>query len=86
MASLHVFSARRLIDASDHRQALRHFFQAFREKPSVVLRFWYKVIQALGGVLGLESLFLLYRRWRRKFQHRSARIIVGETGAELVED
>jgi glycosyltransferase involved in cell wall biosynthesis len=84
-ASLHVFSARRLIDASDHQQALQHFFQAFKEKPAVVLKFWYKVIQALGGALGLESLFLVYRSWRRKFQHRSARIIVGEAGAKLVD-
>jgi len=84
-ASLHAFAARRLIDAGDHRQAVRRWVQAFKKNPLVVIRYWYKAVQAIASALGLESVFLFYRRWRRKIQHHDARIIVGEKGAELVD-
>ena len=86
LASLHAFAARRLIDAGEHRQALRRLSQAFMQKPGIVIRYWYKLIQALGGALGLEALFLFYRRTRRKIQHQTTRVIVGEKGAVLVKE
>jgi hypothetical protein len=45
---------------------------------------WYKLVQALGGALGLNRLFLLYRSSRRKFQHRARRMEVGAEGVHWV--
>lgn len=84
-AGLHVFSARRLIDARQPRQALRHFWQGFRLSARVVGRVWYKVIQALGGVLGVGGLFLAYRDLRRRLQHTSNRLLVDETGVHWAD-
>jgi glycosyltransferase involved in cell wall biosynthesis len=80
-ADLHVFSARRLIDARQPRQALAHFWQGFRLSPARVRRVWYKVVQALGGALGLGGLFLAARSLRRRLRNRSAALVVTETGA-----
>ncbi len=79
-AGLHIFSARRLIDARQPRPALGHFWKAFRLAPRRVLRVWYKVVQALGGSIGLGDLFLAYRSSRRRLQHHSARLRVDERG------
>ncbi len=79
-AGLHIFSARRLIDSRQPRPALGHFWKAFRLAPRRVLRVWYKVIQALGGAIGLGNLFLVYRSSRRRLQHHSARLRVDERG------
>lgn len=79
-AGLHIFSARRLIDAGQLNKALGHFKQAWRIEPRTVLAIWYKWVQALGGALGLDGLFLWYRKTRRKLTHRGKRLIVGENG------
>ena len=79
-AGLHVFSARRLIDSSRPKQALGHFVQAWQIDPKSVLRVWYKVVQALGGVLGLGGLFRLYRNLRRKIFHQKQRLVVSQNG------
>ena len=79
-AGLHVFHGRRLIDAKQPRQAVNQFWQAFRLHPQTVLPVWFKVVQALGGAIGLGELFLAYRRLRRRFQNRPQRIMVDETG------
>jgi glycosyltransferase involved in cell wall biosynthesis len=79
-AGLHVFHGRRLIDAKQPRQAVKQFWQAFRLHPRTVLPVWFKVVQALGGTIGLGELFLAYRRLRRRFQNRSQRLTVDETG------
>jgi hypothetical protein len=84
-AGLHVFSARRLIDAGQPRQALRHFWQGFRLSARVVSRVWYKVVQALGGAVGLGGLFLAYRDLRRRLRHPSNRLLVDETGVHWAE-
>ena len=68
-AGLHVFGGRRMIDAGDSPAALRYFWQAWRYSPRPVLRYWFKVVQALGGALGMSRLFLAYRSARRKVQH-----------------
>jgi len=83
-AGLHVFSARRLIDSGLSKEALHHFRKAWQIEPKAVLRVWYKWIQALGGALGLEALFLWYRKNRRKLQHRRQRIVVDEQGIHWV--
>jgi glycosyltransferase involved in cell wall biosynthesis len=79
-AGLHVFAAKRLIDAGQPAQALKHFSQALRLSPPVVGLAWYKVIQALGGSIGLGPLFLAYRRSRRRLQYRDQRLVVDEQG------
>ena len=79
-AGLHIFAARRLIDAGDSSLALRHFRQAARLSPGRVLAVWYKVIQALGGSLGMQKLFLGYRNTRRQLQHRSKHLAVSQSG------
>ena len=68
-SGLHIFSARRLIDAGEPRKALSHLRAAWRINPRSVLSVWYKWVQALGGALGLGGLFLRYREMRRKLQH-----------------
>src|SRR5450759_2224021 len=52
-AGLNIFAARRYIDAGKPREALGYFWQAFCLKPAVVIHYWYKLIQALGGSMSL---------------------------------
>jgi glycosyltransferase involved in cell wall biosynthesis len=85
-AGLHIFAGKRLIDADDPGSAISHFKQAWRFSPLRVLRVWYKVLQALGGTIGLSSLFLAYRRIRRKIQHGPRRLVVQDTGLSWAED
>jgi glycosyltransferase involved in cell wall biosynthesis len=81
-AGLHVFAGKRLIDSGKPSKALKAFWQAFRLSPRVVSHAWYKVVQALGGTLGLSKLFLLYRRTRRKLTHASKQLIVTKDGIQ----
>jgi len=85
-ASLHAFAARRLIDAGEHRMATQRMLKALFLAPEVFFRYWYKAVQACASALGLERLFLFYRRSRRKIQHAEARIVVGSHGAGLVNN
>jgi len=84
-ASLHAFTGRRMIDARRYRDALRSFVRGFRARPTVVLRYWYKVLQALMGALGLENLFMVYRRLRRRIQHANRRLVEQEPGHFVLE-
>ena len=79
-AGLHVFSARRLIDSGEPKQALKHFRQAWSIQPRAVLKVWYKWVQALGGALGLSGLFLGYRQARRRLSHHEQRLVVDQDG------
>ena len=79
-AGLHVFSARRLIDSGEPKQALKHFRQAWSIQPRAVLKVWYKWVQALGGALGLSGLFLGYRQVRRRLSHHEQRLVVDQDG------
>lgn len=83
-AGLHVFAGIRLIDAGQPRDALSHFRQAYRISPSSVRRVWYKVVQAVGGAVGLNPLFLAYRNGRRQIQHRDQTLEVTPDGAHWV--
>ena len=75
-AGLHVFSARRLIDSGNPKKALKHFKYAWNIRPKSVLEVWYKWVQALGGAVGLQGLFLWYRKTRRKLKHQGKKLIV----------
>jgi glycosyltransferase involved in cell wall biosynthesis len=79
-AGLHIFSARRLIDAGQPREALSHFHSAWRIQPQAVFSVWYKWMQALGGAFGLGGLFLWYRKTRRKLQHKQRKLVVDRQG------
>jgi glycosyltransferase involved in cell wall biosynthesis len=79
-AGLHIFAGKRLIDAGDPNSALSHFRKAWMLSPKQVIRVWYKVLQALGGIIGLSSLFLAYRRMRRNVQHGTRHLAVNDTG------
>jgi glycosyltransferase involved in cell wall biosynthesis len=85
MAGLHVFAARRLIDAGMWGEALGHFGAAFRLSPSAVLRVWYKYLQAVGGAAGAGGAFVAYRNLRRRLMHRGRKIRVGSDGIRWVD-
>ncbi len=84
-AGLHVFAGKRLIDAGESRLALTHFRQAWQLSPQLVLRAWYKVIQAAGNAVGLGKLFLAYRTNRRRFQHHGQALHVDARGVHLLD-
>jgi glycosyltransferase involved in cell wall biosynthesis len=86
LAGVQVFSGKRLIDAGAYRDALVHFKKAWRSRPRAVLRVWFKVIQATGGALGLNRLFLGYRSSRRKFQHAGKWLHLDRTGIQWISD
>lgn len=79
-AGLNAFGGKRYIDAGQPRTALAFFWQAFRLHPPTVLRVGYKVLQALGGTLGLTRIFLTYRSQRRNLQHQQKHLIVDDAG------
>ncbi|MGA9533834.1 MAG: glycosyltransferase family 2 protein [Anaerolineales bacterium] len=73
-AGLLVFSARRLIDAERFGEATRRMFRALTLHPATAARYWYKLVQAALSALGLSSVFMAYRRGRRRVQYRGARL------------
>jgi glycosyltransferase involved in cell wall biosynthesis len=79
-SGLHVFSARRLIDARQNQKALDHFWRGFRLSPRTVAHAWFKVVQALGGMVGLGGLFLAFRSLRRRVKYHTACLVVDESG------
>ena len=83
-AGLHIFAAKRLIDSGQPALALSHFQEAAKLRPWQVVRVWYKVVQALGYKLGLQSLFMAYRKARRRLQHHNQRLFVNEHGVHLL--
>lgn len=85
-ASLDAFAARRYIDAARYREAMGRFARAFFRSPASVVRYWYKVIQAFFSMLGLEQMFFLYRRARRRLQYGERRAVITERGAELAQN
>jgi glycosyltransferase involved in cell wall biosynthesis len=85
-AGLHIFAGKRLIDAGDPKPAMSHFRQAWKFSPLRVLKVWYKVLQALGGMIGLNSLFLTYRRMRRKVQYGTKHLVVKDSNVFWADD
>jgi glycosyltransferase involved in cell wall biosynthesis len=83
-ASLDAFAARRLIDAREYYKAFKRMLKALILSPRIFFTYWYKVVQALGCMIGLEKIFLGYRKIRRRFQHSASKIVIGEKGAELI--
>jgi len=82
-AGLEAFSGRRLIDAGQYAQALRHFAEALRTDPRLASRYWYKIVQAGMGAIGLEGVFLWYRRTRRRLQHGQTQLNIADGSIHL---
>ena len=83
-AGIHIFHGRRLVDARQSRQALVQFWQAYRIHPPSAVQMWYKILQAMGGMVGLSGLFLAYRDLRRRMQNGVRRLKVDHRGAYWV--
>jgi glycosyltransferase involved in cell wall biosynthesis len=79
-AGLQIFGGKRAIDAGLPRLALRYFWKTCLISPSSVFKVWYKVLQALGGNLGLTGVFLGYREARRSLQHQNRYLKVDQDG------
>lgn len=82
-AGIDIFHARRLIDAGKPAEALGYFRAAFRLAPAQTARYWFKIVQALGGAAGGASLFLTYRDARRKSQHHRQKLVVDDRSITL---
>jgi glycosyltransferase involved in cell wall biosynthesis len=85
-ASLACFAGRRMIDGRQYWEALKAFRKCFIKEPRVALRYWYKIAQAMMGLLGMESIFLWYRRTRRRIQHGSTRVRMSGEGPVVVRE
>jgi glycosyltransferase involved in cell wall biosynthesis len=83
LASLDTFAARRLIDSQRYSEAVSRMAGALWHYPPVVIRYWYKAVQACLSAVGLEGLFFSYRNIRRRFQYGDQRVVLGDRGAEL---
>ncbi len=83
-AGYHVFAARRLIDSDEFGDAVRHLFFALRLHPPTVVKYWYKVVQAVFSALGLSGAFMWYRRSRRSVTHGGQ--VVDVLGAGFSDD
>lgn len=73
-AGMEVFAARRLIDEGAFSRAFGHISRALRTHPPTVLRYWYKLIQALLSAIGLHGLFKSYRRLRRRIRFQGVQV------------
>jgi glycosyltransferase involved in cell wall biosynthesis len=85
-SGLHIFSSKRLIDAGSFTAALQHFQKAWKLNPRAVLKVWYKVVQAIGGAIGLHGLFLKYRSTRRNLQHVGKKLRVEKNGLHWISN
>jgi glycosyltransferase involved in cell wall biosynthesis len=83
-AGLHVFHGRRLIDAGEPRQALAQFWQAFRLRPASASRVWFKVLQAMAGLVGMQRLGVGIRDVARRLRNRPQRLVVDPSGTRWV--
>jgi len=84
-AGLHIFSARRLIDARQPVGALKHFWQAFRLYPPAAIRVWFKILQAAGGIVGLGNFFMTFRQVRRWSNPQQGCLIADEAGVRWID-
>lgn len=82
-ASLATFAGKRQIDSGRYRSALGQFARAVGADPLVPLAQWYKLVQAGLGAIGLERMFLWYRRTRRRLQHRGTNLVLEAEGAVI---
>jgi glycosyltransferase involved in cell wall biosynthesis len=85
LAGIHIFHARRLIDAKQPGEALQNFWQAAKLHIKSVSRVWFKVFQALAGLVGLGNFTLFLLNKYRSVRNRPKRLIVDSTGIHWSE-
>jgi glycosyltransferase involved in cell wall biosynthesis len=79
-ADLATFAGRRLIDAAHYRSSLKFLLRAMTISPAAALKYWYKYIQALMGLVGLERIFIGYRNLRRRIVHANQGLTLTKAG------
>jgi glycosyltransferase involved in cell wall biosynthesis len=84
-AGIHIFSARRLIDARQPSEALKHFWEAFQLSPIEAIRMWFKVVQAVGGLVGLGDVILNLRNIKRWLHPQKGRLFADDAGIRWIE-
>lgn len=85
LAGIHIFHARRLIDAKQPGEALRNFWQAAKLHFASVRRVWFKVLQAFAGLVGLGNFTLFVLNQYRNIRNRPKRLAVDSTGIHWSE-
>ncbi len=81
LAGIHIFHGRRLIDAQQPRQALANFYQAIKLHPASIFSVWFKVVQALAGIIGLRNAVVSVRDSYRRLRNPRKRLVIELTGA-----
>jgi hypothetical protein len=83
-AGLHVFAGRRLIDAHQFPQAVAQFWQALQVHPPTAARVSFKMLQALGGCVGLGGLILSLRDIHRRLRFGHRHLSVDADGVKWI--
>jgi glycosyltransferase involved in cell wall biosynthesis len=85
LADIHIFHGRRLIDAKQPKEAVANFWQAYKLHPKSVVRVWFKVVQALAGMLGLGTVVIDLRDYYRHIRNHPQRLVVDSTGIRWMD-
>ena len=84
-ARLHIFATRRLIDARQPSEAVKHFWRAFKLFPPAAIKMWFKILQAVSGLVGLGDFVLNLRHIRRWLHPQKGRLFSDEAGVRWIE-
>jgi glycosyltransferase involved in cell wall biosynthesis len=84
LAGIHIFHGRRLIDAKQPGEAMENFWRAAKLHPTSLVRLWYKVAQALAGMLGLGNAVIGLRDYTRQIRNHPQRLVVDAEGIHWV--
>jgi glycosyltransferase involved in cell wall biosynthesis len=79
-AGMNTFAGRRYIDAGEYKKSIQHFFSSLKLAPREALKYWYKILQAGMGLIGLMPLALFYRRVRRKIKFKNKSLKLDRSG------
>jgi glycosyltransferase involved in cell wall biosynthesis len=85
LAGIHIFHGRRLIDAKQPGEAMENFWRAAILHPTSLVRLWYKVAQALAGMLGLGNAVIGLRDYTRQIRNHPQRLVVDAEGIHWVQ-
>jgi glycosyltransferase involved in cell wall biosynthesis len=85
LAGIHIFHGRRLIDAKQPGEAMENFWRAAKLHPTSLVRLWYKVAQALAGMLGLGNAVIGLRDYTRQIRNHPQRLVVDAEGIHWVQ-
>jgi glycosyltransferase involved in cell wall biosynthesis len=84
LAGIHIFHARRLIDAKRPREAMQNFWQAAKLHPASLGSVWFKVGQAFAGIVGLGSVAVRFRNYSRQIRNHPQRLILDASGIRWI--